>query len=755
MFYRTFFLLCLFFCTECYAQELKVLEFTETPNDLIARTQERKDINGVPCGVVRIAIAMPDISFDGWIVDKQQRPGEYIVYLAENAKKITIMHPSCIPFEYTFPQPIEGKHTYRLVLEMPKTNQTYVRLKSNVKKAQLQLGGQTFNTSDGNITLSLPNGIYDYSATTIVSGFSPVQGKLVVENQAFLEESLMFTSKQSYVLNVNTDANAQIVIDGKTQKKGVRQFTLPAGIHHVEASWGDGNIWRKAKEIDMSEGNLSVDLNMRGILRIVYPSNAQFEITALSNALPLSKKTFNTGEAISLLGDYEIVVNKKNYEKTHVKISVGVDSKIENYRIDVVSKGDNYFKGINGEKQDYTKAFKEYKKMAAKEDDIAQYHLASCFEYGYGTTIDRSSAMHYWKKSSDNGNCDATYQLAQRTENDYERLNLYQLAAEQGNIPSMKIVGDDYVAKNDFENAMKYYMMAVEGNQFKSDKDIEAGIAGSLAGLGELYYHGNGVTLDRKKAYDYFVKAASRGNALALERIADYIYMGFESGIPNREKAIEKYKVIGEKLSPEGKMRVGLYEYQHNNFDEANQFFSSLAHIDMQLSDLPDYMTDVYLKMGDVMYKTDKPASFYYYSKTAEAKVSNVKQFVRLGYMYLNGFGTVKDYVLSKSNFEKSASLGDNESICMLGYFYEQGLGVDTNFDKAINYYTKAGKKGYMKAYNNLGTVYAKLKNMEKAAYYWEFAAKSGIQPAIRNLINYYKKRDNAEKVDEWTKKLK
>jgi TPR repeat protein len=60
-----------------------------------------------------------------------------------------------------------------------------------------------------------------------------------------------------------------------------------------------------------------------------------------------------------------------------------------------------------------------------------------------------------------------------------------------------------------------------------------------------------------------------------------------------------------------------------------------------------------------------------------------------------------------------------------------------------------------MKAYNNLGTVYAKLKNMEKAAYYWEFAAKSGIQPAIRNLINYYKKRDNAKKVDEWTKKLK
>ena len=150
----------------CNAQQPKVIEFSEIPNDIIARTQERKDINGIPCGVVRVSIAMPDVIFDGWIVDKQNRPGEYIVYMADKSKKITILHPSCIPLEYTFPQPIESKHTYRLVLEMPQTNQTYIRLKSNVKKAQINIAGQIFNTSDGVFTLTLPNGEYNYTATT-------------------------------------------------------------------------------------------------------------------------------------------------------------------------------------------------------------------------------------------------------------------------------------------------------------------------------------------------------------------------------------------------------------------------------------------------------------------------------------------------------------------------------------------------------------------------------------------------------------
>lgn len=750
--YKHFLLLFVLFSSQCFAQELKVLEFSETPNDIIARTQERKDINGVSCGVVRIAIAMPDITFDGWVVDKQHRPGEYIVYMAENAKKITILHPSCIPFDYIFPQPIEGKHTYKLVLEMPRTNQTYVRLKSNLKKARLQIDGHDYDTNDGYFTFTLPNGLYDYIVSTTLSGFSPIHGKLEINNQPFLEKSLLFASKQSYVLNVNTDANAQIVIDGENQKKGVRQFTLAAGLHRVEALWGDGNVWREEKEVDMSEGNASIDLNLRGQLRIVYPSNAHFEIISLANALPPSKKSFNTGESISLLGDYEIVVNKKNYEKTRVKVSIGVGARIDNYRIEVVSKGDNYFKGVNGEKQDYAKAFKEYKKMAEKDDDIAQYQLAYCLEKGYGTDVDIKGAIYYWKQSSQNNNCDATYQLARRTENDNERLQLYIKAAEQGNVPSKKILGDYYAANGEYDSAKKYYLEASESSQFRLDKEIEESIAGALAGLGELYYNGHGVEVDRKKAYDYFCKAETRGNTLAAERIADYIYYGFETGLPNIKKAISKYKSLGDKLSPDGKLLVGMYEFRNNHVDAANQFFSLLAHIDIQI---PDSVIDAYLIMGDKMYKKDKPAAFYYYSKTAEAGVTNVKQFVRLGYMYLYGQGTIKDPVLSKTNFEKSAKLGDVESICMIGYIYEKGLGLVKNLDKAIEYYTIAGKKGYMKAYNNLGTVYANLKDMDKAAFFWESAAKAGEQHAIRNLITFYKNRRNEEKVNEWTKRLK
>ena len=91
----------------------------------------------------------------------------------------------------------------------------------------------------------------------------------------------------------------------------------------------------------------------------------------------------------------------------------------------------------------------------------------------------------------------------------------------------------------------------------------------------------------------------------------------------------------------------------------------------------------------------------------------------------------------------------------MIGYFYEKGLGVKKNTEKAIEHYSKAGKMGYMKAYNNLGTVYAQVKDMDKAEFYWELAAKSGNKTAIKNLIKFYKNRNNSEKVDKWSSKLK
>ena len=111
--------------------------------------------------------------------------------------------------------------------------------------------------------------------------------------------------------------------------------------------------------------------------------------------------------------------------------------------------------------------------------------------------------------------------------------------------------------------------------------------------------------------------------------------------------------------------------------------------------------------------------------------------------MYLNGQGTEKKPERSKDYFEKGAALGDAESICMIGYLFEKGLGVKKDIEKAIEHYSKAGKKGYMKAYNNLGTVYAHTKNMEKAEFYWELAAKAGNKTAINNLIKFYKNRNN------------
>ena len=735
-----------------YSQEATVKSFEELPQDLQARVHEKKDNNGNPCAVIRVTTPVPGISFEGWIVETIDKPGEYVVYVAEGIKKMIIQHRSFIPLTYQFPQKIEGKHTYRLMLELPKEDEKFVRIHTNVKKARLEIANQVYETSDGSFDLSLLPGTYPFTASTSLSGFGDVEGEVVVEDKPYTEQNVTFVSQSEYKLTVNADPKAMISIDGDKQKHGVNVFTLPAGTHVVEATMGEDDRWREVTEVDMSEGNATVDLSMRGNLRITYPTLSEFEITPVNDAIAPAKKTIKTGENISLLGDYVITVNKKGYEKTLANVTIGPRVNLTNFRIEVTSRGDNYFYGINGESQNYEKARKEYEKLAKKGDDIAQCRLAVCYENGYGGAQNQEQALSLWGQASKSGNHEATYELAQRTKDRSRRLATYILAAEQGSVAALRILGDSYLANKNYELAKKYYSGAVEEGNSMAKKDVADNVAAAYAGLGELYYHGWGVTKDVEAARALYAKAAIRDNALALERLADYVYVGYETGKPNPEKAIAMYRELGGSLSDEAKWRVGKYEFDQQHYDAANRFFFRLANSTMEL---PSEVDDVYLTMADKVYSTDKPAAYYYYSTTAAHGVKNVKQYVRLGYMMLHGQGTSVNQLKSMEYFELAAKMNDPEAICMVGYFYEKGLGITKDLDKASAYYQKSGKMGYMKAYNNLGTVYAQKKDMKNAQFYWELAAKSGNQTAIKNLISYYKKRNDTTKVTYWEKQLK
>ena len=102
------------------AQELKVSAFQRMDRDLLARTQERLDLNDEPCAIVRVSVAnAKNYTFEGNVIgDVIYKPGEAIVYMTQGSRNITIKSDMFGSLKYEFTQKLEKQVVYKLVLKL-------------------------------------------------------------------------------------------------------------------------------------------------------------------------------------------------------------------------------------------------------------------------------------------------------------------------------------------------------------------------------------------------------------------------------------------------------------------------------------------------------------------------------------------------------------------------------------------------------------------------------------------------------------
>jgi len=97
------------------------------------------------------------------------------------------------------------------------------------------------------------------------------------------------------------------------------------------------------------------------------------------------------------------------------------------------------------------------------------------------------------------------------------------------------------------------------------------------------------------------------------------------------------------------------------------------------------------------------------------------------------------------------AKQGDQDAVFLLGRAYWDGLGLDRDYEKAVDWYRKAAEAGNSEAMNNLGISYRDGKgvpqNNEKAAEWFSKAAKAGNSWALKELeASYLSKRRKKRK---------
>lgn len=174
-----------FFCIlSLSAQEIKLEKAQELTNDLTARTNSVLDLNDEPCALIRVQIPTgEEITFEGNVIQVEETPGEYLVYIPEGTKRIRVKHPQCIPFVVDFPNnglTIKGKSTYSIVLVLPSSVSKPEPIKgfNKVWKDEL-VSSKKLKTINGEpLTLTITRYVridYDGVESSKEQGFSAIQ----------------------------------------------------------------------------------------------------------------------------------------------------------------------------------------------------------------------------------------------------------------------------------------------------------------------------------------------------------------------------------------------------------------------------------------------------------------------------------------------------------------------------------------------------------------------------------------------------
>ena len=472
--------------TAVSAQEMRVISMKQSPMDLTAARNQRKDLNDVPCALVKVQ--MPDGAvFEGNVMGPVEfRTGEHWVYMPRNSKELVVKHPLAKPLHVKFAQqglePLQSNVTYVLDIGMPSgTGQVVmqnVQIDYSPAEAIVLVDGQIIPTSGGTATTTLAaDRDYRYTVTAV--------GYIAQEGTFHLHPAV-----PTYLnLRLSADPSARKAAQGKQpayQQPAPAQAVAPqpaaqTPLIDVSTMSADDILTRADREYDNENYATALQLYLHASER-----------PAVQNRLG---NMYEFGEGVER--DYAEAV--KWYRRAAE----------QGYALGQYCLGDMYDNG-KGVTQNYAEAMKWYRKAADQGNTSAQCSIGLLYEFGHGVPKSYTDAVEWYRKAADAGNARAQYCLGDMYENGKgvaesypQALALYRKAAEQGNTSAQVSLAGMYengsgVAR-DYAEAMKWYRKAAE-----------AGSADAQCDLGLMYELGRGVPENNSEAVAWYRRAAAQ-----------------------------------------------------------------------------------------------------------------------------------------------------------------------------------------------------------------------------------------------------
>ena len=182
------------------AQKLTV-ESMQATNDLSASQHRRQDLNGDPCGLVKVSLATTGATFEGNVIQPvEYKTGEYWVYMTKGSRELRIKHPNFVPLHVRFAdygiKGVQSLTTYGLTLLMPQSatpQQTQKLIINYTPVSAIVLVDSKPYKGNGRVEAVLPVGNHNYIIAA--EGYESAEGsvKLTAASPRTVTEALVAT----------------------------------------------------------------------------------------------------------------------------------------------------------------------------------------------------------------------------------------------------------------------------------------------------------------------------------------------------------------------------------------------------------------------------------------------------------------------------------------------------------------------------------------------------------------------------------
>lgn len=191
----------------------------------------------------------------------------------------------------------------------------------------------------------------------------------------------------------------------------------------------------------------------------------------------------------------------------------------------------------------------------------------------------------------------------------------------------------------------------------------------SQLSLGYMYLYGeDGVSVDYKKAFDYYKMAADQNDNVAVNNLGSLYFSG-----------------IGTEADPAKAMEM---------FKKASDLGNNEATLNL-----------AFLYLSGQGGEKDHRKAIQLLAKAADA--GNPTAEFMIGYAYYKGYLVEKNYLKAFNYIVDSANAGYDEALNVLSELYINGLGTPKNYGNAVRALNKAVAQGNVDAMVSLGSILA------------------------------------------------